>query len=429
MIWLFIVFYFLGMDSPMLSPSSSANRNQIGQTMKTKQLEALAPSSVDWPSDKTGADSDLCSDKGHFSPDNGSIGSTEHSELHVGFDYPCQLSKSAAESKIHTEDKNHTCRICSKNFHVKFDLERHMMIHRKYKPFSCDICGSKWISKERLERHRQCHSTTNMETKQLDPIKATSDDLPSDNIVADSHLSSYKDKHFSSCERSNESTEHSQVQTEFDCRVQVPKSASESISVQKRKPAEKQTDKSTSSEMSNVPSNASTETMCVNVIPDENRAVKNDKHYATFHRRKHLELRKMCDVCGKSFCTEGYLRYHKQSVHEGIKHHCDICGVGFTFKMALYAHRKIHTGERNHVCHICSKRFRLKSDLKQHIMAHNNEKPFSCNICGSKWITRYKLERHKRSHTLSKPYQCTICGKEFTTNYSLKYHMKKLHSC
>lgn len=51
------------------------------------------------------------------------------------------------------QSKVHSCPFCSKLFHQKIDLQRHIRVHTGEKPFGCKICGRCFKRKEGLTYH------------------------------------------------------------------------------------------------------------------------------------------------------------------------------------------------------------------------------------------------------------------------------------
>lgn len=61
-------------------------------------------------------------------------------------------------------------------------------------------------------------------------------------------------------------------------------------------------------------------------------------------------------------------------------------------------------------CDICGKSFSQNEYLKQHIRAHTAEKRFECVVCGKPFAQRQHLRFHIFTHTGEKPYECDVCG-------------------
>lgn len=51
-----------------------------------------------------------------------------------------------------------------------------------------------------------------------------------------------------------------------------------------------------------------------------------------------------CDVCGKHFATNEYLKCHKRC-HMGVKpYKCEVCGKTFGLRASLAQHSNVHAG-------------------------------------------------------------------------------------
>ena len=140
----------------------------------------------------------------------------------------------------------------------------------------------------------------------------------------------------------------------------------------------------------------------------------------------------VCDLCNRSFSTQGSLKGHRESVHHqlvGIS--CQVCGQCFLRKDPLARHMKVHRlveelwrdllglsadasvdlpppsspvppppeshGERP-VCDLCAKSFASQKTLKRHQqVVHRQSDGFSCRVCDRHF---YRKTRHlkKTSH-------------------------------
>ena len=90
-----------------------------------------------------------------------------------------------------------------------------------------------------------------------------------------------------------------------------------------------------------------------------------------------------CEICGKMFRKNAYLRNHLFQ-HTGERpFKCWECGLAFTLQSNLNRHKRIHTGKRSYECSLCDKSFSRRDTLNRHTkVRHNDEKPFPCPQCG-----------------------------------------------
>jgi len=141
---------------------------------------------------------------------------------------------------------------------------------------------------------------------------------------------------------------------------------------------------------------------------------------------KHSCVLYPCDICGKEFGKESYLRTHIESIHE--KTHtctCDVCGKVFLSKATLSQHVKYqHEPVKTIPCTICGKEY-TDRDMKTHLLTHQEK--VECTICN---VKVRKIEFHmKRMHASDedKRYRCNVCGKGFVESQALNNHQMNVH--
>ncbi|CAG2116742.1 unnamed protein product [Medioppia subpectinata] len=141
-----------------------------------------------------------------------------------------------------------------------------------------------------------------------------------------------------------------------------------------------------------------------------------------------------CDVCHKTFPTEGYLRTH-QKIHteDSRQYRCSWvgCDSAFRTKQILVDHIKSHEQLREYGCDECDLRFNTKKDLHKHKLKHSDARPYVCDwpACGAAYKYLSLIMRHKETHLAVKQYVCDRegCGKGFITKHYLYQH-KRQHS-
>ena len=134
----------------------------------------------------------------------------------------------------------------------------------------------------------------------------------------------------------------------------------------------------------------------------------------------------LCDLCGEFFLSQGYLRQHRQYVHQEERNFtCKLCYVSVKTEVLLRRHMARHTEEKNEVCNICGRSFRVRSDLLRHMIRHdNNRRSFKCEQCGKSFFEDQKLKQHIRIHTGVKPFKCNLCTYACAVKGNLTKHLK-----
>jgi uncharacterized Zn-finger protein len=64
-------------------------------------------------------------------------------------------------------------------------------------------------------------------------------------------------------------------------------------------------------------------------------------------------------------------------------------------------------------CQLCSKSFTSEGRLRYHTGKHTNKKPLSCTQCDKTFSGSSVLRVHLRTHTGEKPHSCSHCKKSF----------------
>ena len=101
----------------------------------------------------------------------------------------------------------------------------------------------------------------------------------------------------------------------------------------------------------------------------------------------------MCDLVSKS--KQG-LRYHKQSIHLGIKYKCEQCDYEAKSKSMLNGHvQKIHE-KKTFACEYCDIVLADYNTHKKHLMLkhHDKIKNYFCHLCNYRTMHKDLLQRH-----------------------------------
>jgi uncharacterized Zn-finger protein len=122
------------------------------------------------------------------------------------------------------------------------------------------------------------------------------------------------------------------------------------------------------------------------------------------------------------------------SLDDGIpqqkKQTCQLCGKHFSKELYLKQHLRSHR-ELSHRCATCGKRYETEEELNEHqLKGHMVDKPFKCNYCMKSFCHKSDLNRHLLNHTKGKKFKCDQCSKSFArSDHMLKHeltHEKRL---
>ncbi|XP_063630677.1 zinc finger protein 93-like [Cydia splendana] len=117
------------------------------------------------------------------------------------------------------------------------------------------------------------------------------------------------------------------------------------------------------------------------------------KFLTNHNKRRHIQEIYPCNLCTKTFLTDGKLKEHTVKVHSGLQNR----------------NRRSFTD-----CVICEKKFDTRADLKRHIRTHGPNAKFPCRTCNIEFDTLKKLHVHRRKHVKSycERVQCNVCNME-----------------
>ena len=102
-----------------------------------------------------------------------------------------------------------------------------------------------------------------------------------------------------------------------------------------------------------------------------------------------------CPFCDYKASSSVSIKYHKQTVHEGVRFNCDLCDAFFTRKESLKTHiRSKHEGIK-YPCDLCEYKATEKGALKKHKLSQHSllNLQFPCQLCdfGAKTQKQHKL--------------------------------------
>ncbi|XP_065087678.1 zinc finger protein 236-like [Ochlerotatus camptorhynchus] len=138
----------------------------------------------------------------------------------------------------------------------------------------------------------------------------------------------------------------------------------------------------------------------------------------------------ICDLCGKSYTTNGALKRHKYTHNpEEMPFVCSICNKKFPTRNKLHVHTKRHQGIKDFSCPQCGLQKPSKNEVRQHIKnvheKHMRTEVISCTVCLTVFSSKTALKRHiDVVHMKIKKFSCLICGFMFSQRDHLNRHMK-----
>ncbi|XP_072901736.1 zinc finger protein 521 isoform X2 [Hemitrygon akajei] len=149
-----------------------------------------------------------------------------------------------------------------------------------------------------------------------------------------------------------------------------------------------------------------------------------------------------CDVCSRTFFSEGGLREHAQTHLGPVKHYmCPICGERFPSLLTLTEHKVTHSKSLDTgTCRICKMPLQSEEQFLEHCQMHpdlrNSLTGFRCVVCMQTVTSTLELKIHgtfhmqktgggpggqqaQRGQPLPKLYKCASCLQEFRSKQDL----------
>ena len=136
-----------------------------------------------------------------------------------------------------------------------------------------------------------------------------------------------------------------------------------------------------------------------------------------------------CDQCDYRARTKGSLKKHIQSVHEGLRFACDQCDYRATTQGHLATHIQTeHEGVR-FACNQCDYQSKRQDKLTVHIQSVHEGVKYACNQCDKQFAIQSSLTRHIQSKHEGIKYTCDKCDQQFKQQSGLRTHIQSVHEC
>ena len=97
--------------------------------------------------------------------------------------------------------------------------------------------------------------------------------------------------------------------------------------------------------------------------------------------------------CEVIFNDVSKVQMEKAEIYE-----CEICGKGFSNERYLKKHKEVHDSTRKFECSVCKKKFKSQKHLTVHDKIHRQEYATECEYCDAKFVQRQNLKPHIKKH-------------------------------
>lgn len=383
-----------------------------------------------------------------------------------------------------TEHKGkYGCKDCSKSFHHKNDLVRHMNIHNGTKPYTCDTCGKTFLRSDYLRLHVIKHQG-------IKPLKC---DLCERRFYDRSNLRQHMRTHTGEkpamcpycphrCSQLSDMRKHLTIHTKekaFQCdtcgktfSLKTGLVAHQRLHTGERPFAceycPKRFRDHTSMRRHRRIHTGDKPFLCTQCGKTFTQVANMKRHMLT-HTAESKGRLYPCPFCGVELASKSDVRSHVAKEHEQKKesqqtktaessvvedgrngetknefitvypnedqssktndegdeaHVCNLCGKTFPLDASLQEHVRTHlnASSKDFQCETCGKTFCQASSLKAHQLVHSGLKPHTCNVCQASFRKTHHLRRHYLVHTGERPYQCDFCDRTFTSSGNLNKH-------
>ncbi|MGH0143513.1 UNVERIFIED_CONTAM: hypothetical protein FKN15_040169 [Acipenser sinensis] len=317
------------------------------------------------------------------------------------FRHESDLQLHVKHNHLENQGKVHKCIFCGESFGTEVELQCHITTHSK--KYNCKFCSKAFHAIILLEKHlreKHCVFEAKPQNCSTNGSAAVTEQIPKDEVELQSLLTNSHESH-NSHDGSEEEVDTSEPM--YGCDICGAAYTMDSL-LQNHQLRDH------------------------NIRPGESAIVK--------RKAELIKGNYKCNVCSRTFFSEGGLREHMQTHLGPVKHYmCPICGERFPSLLTLTEHKVTHsksldTGN----CRICKMPLQSEEDFLEHCQMHpdlrNSLTGFRCVVCMQTVTSTLELKIHGtfhmqktgtmssnhpvgRVHHLQKLYKCASCLKEF----------------
>ncbi|XP_051983842.1 zinc finger protein 521 isoform X1 [Xyrauchen texanus] len=337
------------------------------------------------------------------------------------FRHEADLQMHVKCSHLENQGHSHRCIFCGESFGTEVELQCHITTHSK--KYNCDFCCMAFHAVHLLElHHREKHCVFEGKVQNCSNNESTSgsgdsvakDDAEFQGFLTNSHARTSAVESHNSHDGSEEDVDTSDVM--YSCDICGASYTMESLL--------------TNHQLRDH-----------NIRPGE----------SALHKRKAdmIKGNYKCNVCSRTFFSEGGLREHMQTHLGPVKHYmCPICGERFPSLLTLTEHKVTHSKSLDTgSCRICKLPLQSEEDFLEHCQIHpdlrNSLTGFRCVVCmqtvtstlelkihgtfhmqktgeaSTNHLTACSAPRYLQHHQSQKVLKCASCLKEFHSKHEL----------
>ncbi len=329
----------------------------------------------------------------------------------LDFRHEADLQMHVKHSHLENQGCSHRCIFCGESFGTEVELQCHITTHSK--KYNCHFCCKAFHAVYLLERHlREKHCVFEGKTQNCSTNGSTSgsgDSVAKDNGEVQTFLNNSRGRNVAveshnSRDGSEEDFDTSGIM--YSCDICGASYTMESLL--------------TNHQLRDH-----------NIRPGE----------SAIHKRRAdmIKGNHKCNVCSRTFFSEGGLREHMQTHLGPVKHYmCPICGERFPSLLTLTEHKVTHSKSLDTgSCRICKLPLQSEEDFMEHCQMHpdlhNSLTGFRCVVCMQTVTSTLELKIHGTFHMqktgVASTNQPTACSATTVLQHSQSQRVVKCAAC